>query len=1300
MNSTFRGLIGLCLCACTVYGQDADFPVVSDDFEVNLFARDPLVRNPCAITFDEKGRLFVGMGPQYRRPTPETEGDKVFILIDSDNDGHADQRKEFARGFNNIQGMTWHGDQLWVANAPDLTVLRDVDGDDEADEYLRLYTDLGNIEHGIHGLNWAPDGKLYMSKGNSKGLNQSPDRVAPKAFRDLWGMKAPEGTPDFPPPVLFTRDTYKNTFHHPSDDWGLNGGVLRCRPDGAGLEIVSRGNRNPWDMTFDSQFNWLGTDNDQNLGDKIFSPFFSANFGWGHPWSYDWLGDDHLPSAPSAGPLFEGSGTGVIFCDIEGYPDWINRTFLINDWLKREIYVYRPQWKGAWMRPLNESMETLASAGGGRSMDGSTGRSFDPVDIEIGLDGAIYVSSWGREYGSVFENGEMVNEGRIYKLRPKSLQPGLQLPRQGHQPIRSRSVDSLIQDLSSRLPVRRINAQDELVRRGEEAVSDLKRGLEQSAPGAARETWILWTLGRIGVTVVELNEFFADQWNKSFNRRLQTLRIVAFQARERASRELADFAVAGLSDGDARLRQETVMGLHQVLDRRWNKELLRMIEREEDRLVYYSAWQALRDLLSVSEQKELLRHASAPVRRAALLSLLEDNHLDDDEIRAMEGDPDAMTSFLAQKRLSGRAIPVIKGPALSGVARENDKETHVKDASGSAQVLLVQVIQKLSAESGRTYQQDILANGNAAYTDRSYQLVEIPEELEGHAFIRSANNDAEARQGGGMDFELLFPSTVYVADDVRGDRPPLWLEEKFEVTGMYLKTHDARYRVYRADFPAGMVKLGSNNQRNRSPKASYIVIIEPHYLARQKVEATVPLVLASMETASAMRGRALFHSALAANCMACHQLEGNGNVFAPDLSDIGSRATPEMIARSILDPSAEITEGFASQIVETKDGEIHEGLVVGESGRSIVLANAAGVTVDIAKADIERRTGSETSAMPGGLGAILSSQQVADLVAYLLQIEVANQKGQPRASSTGVDTHSSKHPMTLSVHQDGIALMQGEVTLARYYHQHSDVHRPFWAHVKTPTGRQVTRAYPPVEGVDAMDHAHLHPGLSMGFAVLNGVNFWHNREGRVRHLGYRDVVSEGGSLAFSTQQEYLDGDGRRICVESTRYTIVPNTDGYLIVMDSRFSSDQDFYFGVKEEMGLTMRVATPIVVKTGDGRILNGQGGANEKGTWGKVDRWWDYAGTIEGHFAGIQIMSGSVNPEVWAHSRDYGVLVANPFPVDKAPNRDKKTMVSAGDVFRLQFGIQIHDHMDKASFDAGASYRRFQVQFGERLEQ
>src|SRR5688572_23905019 len=230
----------LAAAPAAVGSADNPLPVVPPGFKVELFAREPLVRNPCAMAFDSRGRLFVGQGPQYRSPKPDTPGDTVVILIDRDGDGVAETAKTFASGLNCVQGLAWHGRDLWVANAPDLTIVRDLDGDDEADEYVLVYTDLGNIEHALHGLNWAPDGKLYMSKGNSKGLTQS-GRIAPKPFRELWDVMAPAGSPDFPPPRVFKKGEYRRTYHDPSDYWGRMGGILRCDDLGANLEIVSRG---------------------------------------------------------------------------------------------------------------------------------------------------------------------------------------------------------------------------------------------------------------------------------------------------------------------------------------------------------------------------------------------------------------------------------------------------------------------------------------------------------------------------------------------------------------------------------------------------------------------------------------------------------------------------------------------------------------------------------------------------------------------------------------------------------------------------------------------------------------------------------------------------------------------------------------------------------------------------------------------------------------------------------------------------------------------------------------------------
>ena len=133
-------------------------PNVEEGFQINFFVKEPHIINPSSLCFDKKGQLYVGAGPQYRHPKEDSPTDYIKILIDSDNDGVAETVKTFAEGLNCVQAMAWKGDELWVANAPELTVLRDTDGDDVADEYQIIYTGLNNLRHSVHGLNWGPDG--------------------------------------------------------------------------------------------------------------------------------------------------------------------------------------------------------------------------------------------------------------------------------------------------------------------------------------------------------------------------------------------------------------------------------------------------------------------------------------------------------------------------------------------------------------------------------------------------------------------------------------------------------------------------------------------------------------------------------------------------------------------------------------------------------------------------------------------------------------------------------------------------------------------------------------------------------------------------------------------------------------------------------------------------------------------------------------------------------------------------------------------------------------------------------------
>ena len=1247
-------LLGSNLCA---ERYPDDFPIVPDDVEVALFAKEPLVRNPCGITYDARGRLCVGMGPQYRKPKPETAGDSVWILLDRDGNGEADDRVEFATGFNSIQGLAWRGDQLWVANAPDLTVVRDVDGDDRADEYVRLYTDLGNLEHGLHGLNWGPDGKLYMSKGNSKGLNHFPDRIAPKPFRDLFGLPSPEGAPDFPAPLLFQAANYQKNYHDPRDDWGLCGGVLRCDPDGTNLEIIARGSRNPWDIAFDDGFHWLGTDNDQSHGDKLFSPFYGAHFGWGHPWSYAWKGDDHLPTAPSAGPLFEGSGTGVVYLGMEHYPEKYRNVFLVNDWLKREVYLYRPRWKGAWMQPDKERLDVFARADRGRSMDRSAGKRFDPVDVAIGPDGAIAVSSWGREYGAKMQDGEQRNEGRIYRFWPKEAAP-----------LTWSEERDPWSDLGSYLPVWRINAQETLIEQGAEALPGLREILADSNTPQRMETWAVWTLGRIvpGEIPVMLD-------SDSLNRRLQAIRLLAHQ--KQSSPKLEEL----LGDPDARVRFETVLAIRQIGDNQWIDQLIELVAGEQDRLVYYAAWGALMDLAAVTDLKLLLSDQRNGVRLAALLALLEQDALDDSELKLMTKDGAEPIRALATKRLGGKAEVIIKGPALRPVP-------------DVVEVKPISIASAIATQSGKPYVEAHLQVGTRVYTDRSYHLREASNELLGETYIRVANDDADAKSGTGFSLDLRYPSMVYLADDSGANELPKWARGRFRPTDFRMTTNDARFRVFQADYPAGRVSFGPNREGIDARKSHYLIIVRPQLLHPQIKLPSEAEVLEKMPTANPQRGRALFFSKQGATCSTCHQMEGMGNVFAPDLNEIGKRADVPFIVKSIIDPSADITEGFAMQIVTKSDGESVGGVVLEETGRSLTFGLVGGHRVTVPKAEIAKRETAEVSAMPP-LGGMLDAQQIADIAAYLVPkaIPVTTEASSEPESLAGQSWGDEKTGFHLAMKEERLEIELDGQAIATYYFDHAQTKRPFFAHVKTPGGIQVTRNFPPIEGKDPTDHGFMHPGISLGFATLSGENFWHNDRGIVKHVGFSGKLAAGEEEArFAVRNDYVSREGKIICQEIAHYRLIENADGYLLTLTSEFSSQEPIQFGVKEEMGLAIRVATPIRVKESKGSITSAKGGKDEKGTWGVVDRWWDYGGRVDETLVGLMVMSGPGNPDVWAHSRDYGVLVANPFPVDVKPNRDKVTVVPPSETFRLRFGIQVHEHEGDQSFDREAAFERY----------
>jgi hypothetical protein len=249
---------------------------------------------------------------------------------------------------------------------------------------------------------------------------------------------------------------------------------------------------------------------------------------------------------------------------------------------------------------------------------------------------------------------------------------------------------------------------------------------------------------------------------------------------------------------------------------------------------------------------------------------------------------------------------------------------------------------------------------------------------------------------------------------------------------------------------------------------------------------------------------------------------------------------------------------------------------------------------------------------------------------------------------------------------------------ATYVWEDRDVKRPYFTRLHAPDGKQVTRNHPPVKGTDTTDHGTMHPGLWLAFGDLAGADFWRNKAA-VKHAGFVEkptTTKDGGG--FAARNRYLSGD-KTVCEEVCRIKVTVRPAGYLIDWASEFTGPEDFHFGDQEEMGLGLRVATPLTVKSG-GQILNSDGLKNEKQVWGKQADWCDYGG--------VALMPDPKNfRRCWFHARDYGVLVANPFGRNAFTKGEKsKVVVRKGDTFRLRFGVLVHS----GKVDVATAYKEW----------
>ena len=131
-------------------------------------------------------------------------------------------------------------------------------------------------------------------------------------------------------------------------------------------------------------------------------------------------------------------------------------------------------------------------------------------------------------------------------------------------------------------------------------------------------------------------------------------------------------------------------------------------------------------------------------------------------------------------------------------------------------------------------------------------------------------------------------------------------------------------------------------------------------------------------------GRKMF---AAGACFNCHRFGNEGGMTGPDLTAAGRRYSPRDLIDQIVNPSKVINEQFSAVTIVTDAGLVHTGVVVNLSGDNLTLntdLTDPNKRVTIDRKQIEEMEPSKTSPMPANLLALLTRDEVLDLLAYVL----------------------------------------------------------------------------------------------------------------------------------------------------------------------------------------------------------------------------------------------------------------------------------------------------------------------------
>jgi quinoprotein glucose dehydrogenase len=132
-------------------------------------------------------------------------------------------------------------------------------------------------------------------------------------------------------------------------------------------------------------------------------------------------------------------------------------------------------------------------------------------------------------------------------------------------------------------------------------------------------------------------------------------------------------------------------------------------------------------------------------------------------------------------------------------------------------------------------------------------------------------------------------------------------------------------------------------------------------------------------------GKNIFFQGQASQCIRCHSYDDLGGNAGPKLNGIASRLPRQKLLEALINPSARLSPGYGSVILQLKNGKTISGILEGETDKTLTVKISGEPNAVVSKNQVAKRTNA-LSSMPE-MKNILSKKEIRDVVAFLATLK-------------------------------------------------------------------------------------------------------------------------------------------------------------------------------------------------------------------------------------------------------------------------------------------------------------------------